>query len=291
MCWVIGRMRHSPCSKVGVSLNHGRTVGGRRVNDRLDLYEILQVHQSAQPEIIEAAYRQLALKYHPDRNNTPEAGKTMKLVNRAYEVLSDPAKRSNYDSGHTLSRQGGATARLHASTQVPLVTYTNPVGRWCIDYPQGCGSYELETPSSDFPVGVQKGTVRWRTATIAGTIGRGGPPVRIVVEQSTGEARGMVLEVWANREVNRERRAYSDEPEPLLSFGRVTVSGHPAYEAVFYNNEAYPFGPDAHIWLFTFVDQDGYSVHGSASLEDWDRAEPTLRRCLYSFEAPSQGAS
>ena len=46
-----------------------------------DLYEILQVHPSAQPEIIQAAYRRLALLYHPDTNPSPEATATMAAVN------------------------------------------------------------------------------------------------------------------------------------------------------------------------------------------------------------------
>ena len=62
-----------------------------------DLYEILQVHPSAHPEIIQAAYRRLALLYHPDTNPAPDAGEMMARVNRAYEVLSDPEKRAEYD--------------------------------------------------------------------------------------------------------------------------------------------------------------------------------------------------
>ena len=65
--------------------------------DSVDLYEILQVHPSAHPEVIGAAYRRLALLYHPDRNPAPEASKMMVRINNAYEILSDPAKRSAYD--------------------------------------------------------------------------------------------------------------------------------------------------------------------------------------------------
>ena len=62
-----------------------------------DLYEILQVHPSAQPEIIQAAYRRLAQMYHPDVNSSPDADEMMAHVNWAYEVLNDPAKRAAYD--------------------------------------------------------------------------------------------------------------------------------------------------------------------------------------------------
>ena len=62
-----------------------------------DLYEILQVHHAAEPEVIEAAYRRLARKYHPDVNNSPESAEVMKRLNLAYEVLRDPVKRAAYD--------------------------------------------------------------------------------------------------------------------------------------------------------------------------------------------------
>ena len=62
-----------------------------------DLYEILQVHHAAEPEVIEAAYRRLLRMYHPDVNKTPEAHEITVRLNTAYEALRDPAKRANYD--------------------------------------------------------------------------------------------------------------------------------------------------------------------------------------------------
>ena len=62
-----------------------------------DLYEILHLHPSAHPDVIQAAYRRLALLYHPDRNPSPEASEMMAAVNRVYEVLSDPERRAEYD--------------------------------------------------------------------------------------------------------------------------------------------------------------------------------------------------
>ena len=62
-----------------------------------DLYEILQVHHAAEPEVVEAAYRRLARKYHPDVNKSDQAEGMMAALNRAYEVLGDPARRAAYD--------------------------------------------------------------------------------------------------------------------------------------------------------------------------------------------------
>lgn len=63
-----------------------------------DYYEILQVHYLAEPEVIEAAYKKLAQKYHPDINKTAAAVEKMKKINVAHDVLCDPVKRGDYDS-------------------------------------------------------------------------------------------------------------------------------------------------------------------------------------------------
>jgi curved DNA-binding protein CbpA len=62
-----------------------------------DYYAILQVHPEADREVIGAAYRRLAAKYHPDVSTSPDAAEKMKQLNEAYEVISDPARRAAYD--------------------------------------------------------------------------------------------------------------------------------------------------------------------------------------------------
>lgn len=61
-----------------------------------DYYKILQVHIMAEPEIIKDAYKRLAKMYHPDVNKALNAEETMKMINKAYEVLSDPVARKQY---------------------------------------------------------------------------------------------------------------------------------------------------------------------------------------------------
>ena len=63
-------------------------------------YDILEVNKNASPEIIEKAYKTLVKKYHPDlqdNNLKNEYEEKIKLINEAFEVLSDSEKRKNYD--------------------------------------------------------------------------------------------------------------------------------------------------------------------------------------------------
>ena len=75
-----------------------------------DYYEVLGVSRQATDAELKKAYRQAALKYHPDRNpDNPEAVEQFKEAAEAYEVLSDPQRRARYDRfGHAGMGQGGA---------------------------------------------------------------------------------------------------------------------------------------------------------------------------------------
>ena len=70
--------------------------------DKRDYYEVLGVSKNASEDDIKKAYRSLAKKYHPDLNpDDKEAETKFKEVNEAYEILSDPDKKSKYDRfGH-----------------------------------------------------------------------------------------------------------------------------------------------------------------------------------------------
>jgi curved DNA-binding protein CbpA len=72
-------------------------------NGIIDYYKILGVSQYAKYREIKAAYRRLALKYHPDRNSSPFSENTIKIINAAFEVLSDRDKRRQYDEKAIIS--------------------------------------------------------------------------------------------------------------------------------------------------------------------------------------------
>lgn len=62
-----------------------------------DYYNILEVNKDSSADEIKKSYRRMAMKYHPDKNNSPEAESKFKEAAEAYDVLSNPEKRGNYD--------------------------------------------------------------------------------------------------------------------------------------------------------------------------------------------------
>jgi hypothetical protein len=88
-----------------------------------DYYAVLQVRPDADAEVIAAAYRSLARKYHPDHSHDDATAHRMRELNEAYETLSDPGRRRHYD----------ATLPTHrpplASSEPPTRVYTEEMRR------------------------------------------------------------------------------------------------------------------------------------------------------------------
>lgn len=93
----------------------------------MNYYEILQVSNHAEIEVIDAAYKRLSLKYHPDKNNSPDANQRMQEINEAYSILSQKNSREEYDyqlSRIELNNEGAAIAGrvlkvVEAVTHIP----------------------------------------------------------------------------------------------------------------------------------------------------------------------------
>jgi curved DNA-binding protein CbpA len=86
------------------------------------LYDILEVSPNASPETVRAAYKSLAQRYHPDRNQDPAATNRTQRINVAYSVLSDPAQRQFYDQqvkGNQEEAVDDPNATAHAANEPP----------------------------------------------------------------------------------------------------------------------------------------------------------------------------
>ncbi len=81
-----------------------------------DYYEVLGVPRDADAKTIKAAFRDLALQYHPDRNKAADAEEQFKEIAEAYAVLSNPQKRAEYDAGGV--QWGGAPEDLFRGVDV-----------------------------------------------------------------------------------------------------------------------------------------------------------------------------
>jgi DnaJ-class molecular chaperone len=66
---------------------------------------VLQVDQEAERDVIEAAFKRLAFRYHPDRSPTPEAAGKMREILEARDILLDEVRRAAYDRSLGIARR------------------------------------------------------------------------------------------------------------------------------------------------------------------------------------------
>ena len=77
----------------------------RMMDERTDYYGLLGVEPSADATEIKAAFKHMALKYHPDVYAGSDAEERMRLLLEAYKTLTNPSKRKTYDLAHGISRR------------------------------------------------------------------------------------------------------------------------------------------------------------------------------------------
>lgn len=76
-----------------------------------DYYAILGVKPEASPDEIKAAYKKLALEFHPDRNSSPGAEEKFKQMSEAYSVVGNKTKRKDYDAARAYGNPGFASSQ------------------------------------------------------------------------------------------------------------------------------------------------------------------------------------
>jgi curved DNA-binding protein CbpA len=91
-----------------------------------DPYKVLQIDPSAEIDVIEAAYKRLAKKYHPDVAPDPEARERMVQLNLARDVLRDPVRRAALDRART--RAAATSARVVADQGRWRASTSSPAG-------------------------------------------------------------------------------------------------------------------------------------------------------------------
>lgn len=97
-----------------------RRRGRSPVPEPPDHYKVLQVDPEAEDEVIQAAYRRLAQKYHPDVAPDEAAAARMTAINAAWAVLRDPTTRAEYDADRAaaaLRASSGASRRTHDASR------------------------------------------------------------------------------------------------------------------------------------------------------------------------------
>jgi len=82
----------------------------------LDPYKALQVAPTADQEVVDAAFRALAKKYHPDRDKTRHAARRMAELNAAYAVVREPVRRAQFDRSQRQATYYGSATNVARPT-------------------------------------------------------------------------------------------------------------------------------------------------------------------------------
>lgn len=95
------------------------------------LYDVLNVTSQAEPVVVEAAYKALIKKYHPDQAADAPVSRDAAAINEAFAVLKDPAKRADYDHRLWTKQQALRLAGLQAGAE-PRRSRFAAVGGWVV---------------------------------------------------------------------------------------------------------------------------------------------------------------
>jgi len=100
----------------------------------VNYYDLLQIHPRAEPETVQRVYKLFAARYHPDNLRTGDAER-FRLIREAYETLSDPVRRAEYDKQFEIKQPEALEVFLHRNfTDGINAEYMIRVGILCLLY-------------------------------------------------------------------------------------------------------------------------------------------------------------
>lgn len=234
-----------------------------------DYYEVLEVSRKASAETIKGAYRALSKKYHPDVNNTQQAVAKMQQVNEAYSVLSDEAKRREYDAKLTVPTATAARAysapsanKAASSAYAAYCNYArqarNAQAQAKSNAQQNADASRSSQNTRQRPGAAQNGYTRQRTNTNSG-FGRNTPPSwqtnnansragAYARSSFTGNSRNnYTAQNAANRPFGNTNRS-SQNQRSGYNYTRATAGTH-SYSATDYSVKRVPKTRLGLIWL------------------------------------------
>lgn len=132
----------------------------------MDFYAILNINKNATTDEIKKQYKKLALKHHPDRGGNPEM---FKKISEAYQTLSDPEKKKEYDDPNPFSRSDGGHFHRPGNFVDPNVIFqhffNNNVAFHQAPRGQNTTSFNIRIPTNGNPGSMGASISQKRTST------------------------------------------------------------------------------------------------------------------------------
>ena len=155
--------------------------GSTKMSARKDYYKILEISCDASPSDIRRAYRKLALKYHPDKNKSPNATKKFQDIGEAYSVLSDATKRRRYDLG---SRARTSFSNVDDSTDFSVFSEFLNAHVFTMD--DAFGVFSDFMYGGDMPVFFREDNMTYHTVEVPLSVAKHGGNIQLPFEKEEG---------------------------------------------------------------------------------------------------------
>jgi curved DNA-binding protein CbpA len=202
-----------------------------------DYYELLQVHHRAENAVIEAAYKKLAHKYHPDLNKSLHAAEYMKKINMAHDILCNAAERRKYDvlwARNTAGTDAKNDPPKHKDPDPELVVLPKYIRFKDLGYGDIKTTYfdikNMGGPYTHYSI-ARESLPPWLEITGIQTLSNNILPVRVHIK-AIGQFKGTKYEYFIPIKLENHKTGYDEEIKvrvemimkaPVLQFDRKTL--------------------------------------------------------------------